>query len=287
MKKIYIFGVGLIGGSIALKTRDLNIFDEIIGIGREGGSSLDKLVESGVLNSSLTQIGKEIGDANLIVIATPVAQTKIILKEIQPFLNTETIVTDVGSTKSDIMSEAKLILNDNFSQFIGSHPIAGSEKHGPSSAKKDLFRGKNIVLTPNKDNSINKISELTKFWELMGGKVTNMDADDHDQIFSTVSHLPHLLAFSLVSLINNKENKDVLLNFAASGFRDFSRIAASSPEVWKDIAIQNQDSIIKDLKLFQKEIVKLTTFIESKNRDKLEDYLKLASSTRQSWSEDS
>ena len=287
MKKIYIFGVGLIGGSIALKARDLNIFDEIIGIGRAGGSSLDKLVQSGVLNSSLTQIGEEIRDANLIVIATPVAQTKIILKKIQPLLNPETIITDVGSTKSDIMCEAKLILNDNFSQFIGSHPIAGSEKHGPSAAKKDLFQGKNIVLTPNKENSINKISELTKFWELMGGKVTNMDANDHDQIFSTVSHLPHLLAFSLVSLINHKENKDVLLNFAASGFRDFSRIAASSPEVWKDITIQNHDSIIKDLKLFQKEIVKLTTFIESKNRDKLEDYLKLASSTRQSWSEDS
>ena len=287
MKKIYIFGVGLIGGSIALKARDLNIFDEIIGIGRAGGSSLDKLVQSGVLNSSLTQIGEEIRDANLIVIATPVAQTKIILKKIQPLLNPETIITDVGSTKSDIMCEAKLILNDNFSQFIGSHPIAGSEKHGPSAAKKDLFQGKNIVLTPNKENSINKISELTKFWELMGGKVTNMDANDHDQIFSTVSHLPHLLAFSLVSLINHKENKDVLLNFAASGFRDFSRIAASSPEVWKDITIQNHDSIIKDLKLFQKEIVKLTNFIELKNEDKLEDYFKLASNTRQSWSEDS
>ncbi len=111
MKKLYIFGVGLIGGSIALKARDLNIFDEIIGIGRAGGSSLDKLVQSGVLNSSLTQIGEEIRDANLIVIATPVAQTKIILKKIQPLLNPETIITDVGSTKSDIMCEAKLILN--------------------------------------------------------------------------------------------------------------------------------------------------------------------------------
>jgi prephenate dehydrogenase len=286
MKKIYIFGVGLIGGSIALKSRDLNIFDEIIGIGRAGGSSMDKLVKSGALSSSSTQIGKEIGEANLIVIATPVAQTKIILKKIQPFLSPETIITDVGSTKSDIMCDAKLILNNNFSQFIGSHPIAGSEKHGPSASKKDLFQGKNIILTPTKENSINKISELTKFWELMGGKVTNMDANDHDQIFSTVSHLPHLLAFSLVSLINNKDNKDILLNFAASGFRDFSRIAASSPEVWKDITIQNQDSIIKDLKLFQKEIFKLITFIELKNEDKLEDYLKLASITRQSWSED-
>ena len=287
MKKIYIFGVGLIGGSIALKTRDLNIFDKIIGIGRVGGNSLDNLVQSGVLNSSLTQIGEEIGEASLIVIATPVAQTKLILKAIQPFLNPDTIITDVGSTKSDIMYEAKIALNNNFSQFIGSHPIAGSEKHGTSAAKKDLFQGKNIILTPNKENSINKISELTKFWELMGGKVTTMDADNHDQIFSTVSHLPHLLAFGLVNLINQKKNKDLLLNFAASGFRDFSRIAASSPEVWKDIAIQNQESIIKDLKLFQKEIVKLTNFMESKDEEGLEAYLKLASSTRNNWAEES
>ena len=286
MKKLYIFGVGLIGGSIALKTRDLNIYDEIIGIGRTGGHSLDGLVKSGVLNSSATKINEELNEASLIIIATPVAQTKIILEEIQPFISPSAIVTDVGSTKADIMNEAKLILSDKFSQFIGSHPIAGSEKHGPSAAQKDLFQDKNIVLTPSDENSIEKISELTKFWESMGGKVTKMNADNHDQIFSTVSHLPHLLAFGLVSLINNKENKDILLNFAASGFRDFSRIAASSPEVWKDITMQNQESIIKDLKLFQKEIVKLTNFVETQDAEKLEDYLKLASSTRKNWTEE-
>ncbi len=286
MKKLYIFGVGLIGGSIALKTRDLSIYDEIIGIGRTGGHSLDGLVKSGVLNSFATKINEELNEASLIIIATPVAQTKIILEEIQPFISPGAIVTDVGSTKADIMSEAKLTLNDKFSQFIGSHPIAGSEKHGPSAAQKDLFQDKNIVLTPSDENSIEKISELTKFWELMGGKVTKMNADNHDQIFSTVSHLPHLLAFGLVSLINNKENKDILLNFAASGFRDFSRIAASSPEVWKDITMQNQESIIKDLKLFQKEIVKLTNFVETQDAEKLEDYLKLASSTRKNWTEE-
>tara|TARA_B100000795_G_C22795541_1_gene439158 strand:+ start:349 stop:1212 length:864 start_codon:yes stop_codon:yes gene_type:complete len=286
MKKLYIFGVGLIGGSIALKSRDLNIFDKIIGVGRVGGNSLENLVKSGVLDSSTKKINKEINEASLIVIATPVSQTKLILKDIKPFLNPNCIITDVGSTKSDIMNEAKLILNDKFSQFIGSHPIAGSEKHGVSAAQKNLFQDKNIILTPNKENSIEKILELKKFWELLGGKVTNMQANDHDQIFSTVSHLPHLLAFGLVNLINNKENKKTLLNFAASGFRDFSRIAASSPEVWKDITMQNQEMIIKDLKLFQKEIVKLTSFIETKDQKKLEVYLQLASSTRKSWSEE-
>ncbi len=172
---------------------------------------IDPPIEYGMeVNLGYSDIGKGLISTSAEVIDPEPDKLKTSKENINP----ETIITDVGSTKSDIMSEAKLILDDNFSQFIGSHPIAGSEKHGPSAAKKNLFQGKNIVLTPNKENSIKKISELTKFWELMGGKVTNMDADDHDQIFSTVSHLPHLLAFSLVSLINHKENKDVLLNFA-------------------------------------------------------------------------
>ena len=286
MTKLYIFGVGLIGGSIALKARELNIFDEIIGIGRIGGNSLKGLVESGVLDYSSSEIDEKINAASLIIIATPVAQTKLILKKIEPFLNSNTIITDVGSTKSNVMKEAKLVLKDKFSQFIGSHPIAGSEKHGALAAKKNLFDNKNIILTPHKKNSSEQAKKLTKFWESLGGIVTNMKADDHDQIFSTVSHLPHLLAFGLVNLINNKKNKDILLNFAASGFRDFSRIAASSPEVWRDISIQNQESIIEDLKLFQKEITKLTEFLEKKDQKKLEEYLKLASSTRKKWTED-
>ena len=285
MEKLYIFGVGLIGGSIALKARELNIFDQIIGIGRVGGNSLEGLVKDGVLDSSSTDIDININEASLIIIAAPVAQTKFILKKIEPFLQSDTLITDVGSTKSNIMNEAKLALKDKFSQFIGSHPIAGSEKHGTSAAKKNLFQDKNIVLTPNNKNTLEQITKLTKFWESLGGVVTNMEADNHDQIFSTVSHLPHLLAFGLVNLINNKKNKNDLLNFAASGFRDFSRIAASSPEVWRDISIQNQESVIQDLKLFQKEIAKLTNFLEKKDQKGLEEYLKLASNTRKKWAE--
>jgi prephenate dehydrogenase len=286
MKKLYIFGVGLIGGSIALKARDLNIFDEIIGIGRVGGNSLEGLVKAGVLDCSPTEIDNNIKEASLIIISAPVGQTKLILEKIEPFLDSNTIITDVGSTKSNIMNEARLVLKDKFSQFIGSHPIAGSEKHGASAATKDLFHKKNIILTSHEENPLGQITKLTKFWESLGGIVTNMGSDVHDQIFSTVSHLPHLLAFGLVNLINNKKNKDTLLNFAASGFRDFSRIAASSPEVWRDISIQNRSSIIEDLKLFQKEITKLTNLLEKKDQEQLEDYLRLASSTRKNWTEE-
>ena len=207
-----------------------------------GGNSLESLVKSGVIDSSYTKIDRSINEATLIIIATPVAQTKNILKDIKPFLQTNTIITDVGSTKSNVMNEAKLVLKSRFSQFIGSHPIAGSEKHGASAAKKDLFQNKNIILTPNEENSLEQITKLTNFWELLGGVVTNMKADDHDQIFSTVSHLPHLLAFSLVNLINNKKNKKDLLNFAAGGLRDFSRIAAISCQRYVEGYIHSKSS---------------------------------------------
>ncbi|MDC0182777.1 prephenate dehydrogenase/arogenate dehydrogenase family protein [Nitrosomonadales bacterium] len=283
MKNLYIFGVGLIGGSIALKVRELFSFDKIVGIGRVGGNSLEALVDSGILDYSSTKVDQNISQADLIIIATPVSQTKDILQEIKPHLNKNTIVTDVGSTKQNIVNDAKIILEDKFSQFIGSHPIAGSEKHGPLAAKKDLFDEKNIILTPTTENESENIEALTNFWESLGGIVSKMKADEHDQIFSTISHLPHLLAFGLVNLINNKANKKTLLNYAASGFRDFSRIAASSPDVWRDISTQNQKSIIKDLKLFQKEITKITNFIETKDIRALEEYLKLASKTRKNW----
>ena len=146
-----------------------------------------------------------------------------------------------------------------------------------------MFDEKNIILTPTTENKSKNIEALTNFWESLGGIVSKMKADEHDQIFSTISHLPHLLAFGLVNLINNKANKKTLLNYAASGFRDFSRIAASSPDVWRDISIQNQKSIINDLKLFRKEITKITNFIEAKDIKALEEYLKLASKTRKNW----
>ena len=199
MKKILIFGIGLIGGSIALKVKQKKLFDQIIGVGRSGGTSLSPYVSSGMLDITTENPSKEIASANLIVIATPVAQTKKILADIYPFLNKKTVVTDVGSTKSDVMDAAKESLKEKFNQFIGSHPIAGSEKHGPSSANFNLFENKDIIITPH-DTSVNSsIDYLRSFWVELGGRVSQMTPAIHDEIFSTVSHVPHLLAFGLVN----------------------------------------------------------------------------------------
>ena len=285
MKKILIFGIGLIGGSIALKIKQKKLFDHIIGVGRGGGTSLTSYVSKGMLDVAIEKASEEIASTDLIIIATPVAQTKKILADIYPFLNEKSVITDVGSTKSDVMAAAKECLKEKSHQFIGSHPIAGSEKHGASAANFQLFEKKDIIITPH-DNSLNStIDYLRKFWVSLGGRVSNMTPEIHDEIFSTVSHIPHLLAFGLVNLINNKSNKDQLLNFAASGFRDFSRIAASSPEVWRDISLANKRAILNDLKLYQDEISSIIKLIEEENTNELDQYLIKASTTRSEWIE--
>ena len=285
MKKILIFGVGLIGGSIALKIRQKKLFDQIIGVGRSGGTSLTSYVSNGMLDVAIEKASEEIASTDLIIIATPVAQTKKILADIYPFINEKSVITDVGSTKSDVMAASKESLKEKFNQFIGSHPIAGSEKHGASAAKSQLFENKDIIITPHNNSCNSKIDYLRKFWVSLGGRVSNMTPEIHDEIFSTVSHIPHLLAFGLVNLINNKSNKDQLLNFAASGFRDFSRIAASSPEVWRDISLANKKAILNDLKLYQDEISSIIKLIEEENTNDLDQYLIKASTTRSEWIE--
>ncbi|MDG2252275.1 MAG: prephenate dehydrogenase/arogenate dehydrogenase family protein [Methylophilaceae bacterium] len=283
MKNILIFGVGLIGGSIALKSKHIKLFKQVVGVERKDGTTLSPFVKSGMLDHISINLENDIANADLIVVATPVAKIYGILKNIYPHLKTNTVITDVGSTKSNVMNDAKSALNEKSSQFIGSHPIAGSEKHGPSAAIQDLFEGMNIIVTPPTDSTDFMKEKINQFWSAMGGEITVMTPQEHDKIFSTVSHLPHILAFSLVNLINNNKKKEILLNFAASGFRDFSRIAASSPEVWRDISIANKNAILNDLKLYQNELTKITDLINNEDQEGLKNYFANASSTRQSW----
>jgi prephenate dehydrogenase len=239
-----------------------------------------------MLDRASSNYQSEIQSADLIVLATPVAQIEITLEKIYPLLTANTLITDVGSTKTNINQAAKVFLKEKYSQFIGSHPIAGSEKHGPQSAMADLFENKNIIITPHTQSKKEDINKIENFWKKLGGITSIMDANLHDEIFSTVSHLPHLLAFSLVNLINDKNNKATMLEYAASGFRDFSRIAGSSAEMWRDICLANKDAILTDLELYKKEIEALSNLIKNNHHEDLLNYFLKASKTRQNWSKD-
>ena len=286
MNKILIFGVGLIGGSIALKAKDLRLCKEIVGISRSNGTDLSPFVKSGMLDRASSNYQSEIQSADLIVLATPVAQIEITLEKIYPLLTANTLITDVGSTKTNINQAAKVFLKEKYSQFIGSHPIAGSEKHGPQSAMADLFENKNIIITPHTQSKKEDINKIENFWKKLGGITSIMDANLHDEIFSTVSHLPHLLAFSLVNLINDKNNKETMLAYAASGFRDFPRIAGSPSELWRDICLAIKYAILTDLELYKKEIEALSNLIKNNHHEDLLNYFLKASKTRQNWSKD-
>jgi prephenate dehydrogenase len=270
VNKILIFGVGLIGGSIALSAKKSGLASDIVGVGRNQ-DNLNDAIKLKLIDRTSQELNKDI--------AFP-----LILKTIQPHLSSHTIITDVGSTKTSVIESAKQILGSQYSQFIGGHPIAGSEKHGATAAHIDLFKDKNVILTPDQDTSPRAKEVIEALWKNAGAIVSNMSHSDHDKIFSTISHLPHLLAFSLVDMITQRANANELLKFAASGFKDFTRIAASSPEMWKDITLANKKFILDDIKHFENQIKLLKEAIEHEDEKKILTLFENASKTRSEWS---
>jgi len=280
-KKIVIFGVGLIGGSFALALRKANAVGEVVGFGRSTGT-LEQAKQLGIIDRIGTDFA-ELGNADLVLLATPVGQMAELMARIAPHLGADTLVTDGGSTKSDVVTAACANLGNKISQFIPAHPIAGAEKTGPEAALADLYQGKKVVLTPMSENTADSVARVRKAWELCGAVVSELTPQQHDEVFAAVSHLPHLLSFALVHDLAQRENRDLLLSFAASGFRDFTRIAASSPEMWRDICMANRDALLDELGLYIEELEMLHEALAEADADKLEEVFSLSSQVRGSW----
>ena len=277
--------MGLIGGSVALALKKAGLATHIVGIGRTE-KSLNEALDLGVIDSVETNIEAAIQEADLILIAAPVAQTTAILQSIKPHLNKQTVITDAGSTKVDVMACAKTVLGAQFNQFVGGHPIAGAEKSGVSAAMPDLYVGKNVVLTPTSETNLNAVASVTKLWQACGADVSEMTAETHDGIFAAVSHLPHLLAFALVDDIASRPNAAQLFSFAASGFRDFTRIAGSHPEMWRDISLANKAALLSELTAFQLELSQLKQLLEHEDGAGLQALFQRASVARNNWARD-
>lgn len=282
LKKLVIFGVGLIGGSLALALKRQMPALHVTGIGRNG-ESLQTAVDLGVIDEMAASAELAVQNADIVVIAVPVAQTPNILKLIAPHLGTGTVITDVGSTKSDVIDYAAAILGNQFSQFVPGHPIAGAEKSGVTAARPDLFDGKNVVLTPAAETSSHAQNRIREMWIQAGAKVAEMSASHHDQIFAAVSHLPHLLAFALVDDLASRPNAEELFTFAAGGFRDFSRIAGSSPEMWRDISLANRTALLSEIDAYQASLGQLRELLENRDSKSLQSLFEKASQTRNAW----
>ncbi|MEB0139555.1 MULTISPECIES: prephenate dehydrogenase [unclassified Undibacterium] len=245
-QKIAIFGVGLIGGSFALALKQAGAVAHIVGAGRSR-ASLQTALELGIIDSIADSPAQAVRDADLVLIAAPVAQTEAILASIAPFLAPTTIVTDAGSTKSDVVAAARAALGERIGQFVPAHPIAGRELNGPQAALSDLYRGKKAVITALAENRPADVARVAAAWQQCGAIIHYLDPSTHDTVFAAVSHLPHLLAYALVDDIAKKPHADTLFQYAASGFRDFTRIAGSSPEMWRDISLANRSALLAEL----------------------------------------
>jgi prephenate dehydrogenase len=246
LKRVAVVGVGLIGGSFALALRRAGGVTSIVGVDRDA-SSLERAAALGVIDTAAESVSEATKGADLVVVAVPVRAIGPVLHDVALALDAGAVVTDVGSTKGDVTRIAREELRALFPRFVPGHPIAGRESSGVDAATPDLFKSARIVLTPAEETAPDAVDIVRACWEAAGGRVATLTAIDHDRIFAAVSHLPHLLSFALVSEIAARANAAELLGFAAGGFRDFTRIAASSPEMWRDIALQNREALLDEL----------------------------------------
>lgn len=279
--KIAVFGVGLIGGSFALALKKSGIAGEAVGFGRSE-KTLIEAQNLGIIDRRGSD--EDLKDADVVLLSIPVGQMEEILKRISPLLGKNTLITDAGSTKSDVAKLAPL-LGENAAQFVPAHPIAGAEKSGPAAAYAGLFAGKKVVLTPLAANPPELVGKARKIWEACGAKVEEMRPDEHDAVFAAVSHLPHLLSFALVHDLSIRENREQLLSFAASGFRDFTRIAASSPEMWRDICLANREALISELDRYMNELEDIRKALDEQDAGMLEEIFSEARQVRSNWTQ--
>ena len=282
--KVVVFGAGLIGGSFALGLKAAGAVEEIVGFGRTP-ATLRTAQELGVIDRAGFNPTHELCDADLVLIATPVAQMPDILERILPYLGPETVVTDAGSTKQDVVAAARNIFGERIAQFVPAHPIAGAENSGPAAARFDLFQGKKVVVTPLAENSDETLDRVKRAWSLCGADIHELSPEQHDQVFAAVSHLPHLLSFALVHDLAVREDSDTYFTFAASGFRDFTRIAASHPEMWRDICLANREALIGELDRYSAALQEMRLALDTADGEKLARLFGVARQARRSWIE--
>ena len=277
-----MIGVGLIGGSFSLSLRSAGLANEIVGIDRDE-ANLQKALKLGVISNTEHDLVKAVQNADLVVLAVPVGQMKDVMQTIAPHLSPSTIVTDVGSTKQNVVKLAVQYLSHHLSHFVPAHPIAGAESSGVEAAKANLFKDRALILTPLVETSTDAIDKLKMAWTKCGARVQLMSASSHDRIFAAVSHLPHLLAFALVDDIAKRNDAKDFFHYAGTGFKDFTRIASSSPEMWRDIALANRDALIRELESYQHQLDDLHRMLSNSNEGELSALFTNARNARNAW----
>ena len=280
LNKITIIGVGLIGGSLAKAIKENQLANKVCGYGRDQ-SRLEKAKNTNIIDELSTNIDEAVKGADIVVIATPVGTFKQILEAIEPLITEQVIISDVGSTKTNIVKIVNEVLGEKSKCFVPAHPIAGKEKSGFEVSVPDLFKDKKTIITPLENNAPESIKVIHDMWIGTGAEVDYLSPESHDELLGMTSHLPHMLAFSLVNyLVSQSPNASI---YAGGGFKDFSRIASGDAVMWRDICIHNKEQIIDHLKGYQSTLSELIDAINDDDSKRLEMLFTTAKNTRDSW----
>ena len=282
LRKLAIIGVGLVGGSFALAVRRAGFAGPTAGFDRDH-TALERAAALHAIDEIAESVSEAVRGADLVLVAVPVKAIGTVLHDVGLALEPNAVVTDVGSTKAEVVEIARQELRERFPRFVPGHPIAGREASGIEAATLDLFRGARVVLTPVAETEARATDLVRAAWESVGGRVSTLSAQEHDRIFAAVSHLPHLLSFALVSEIASRAESAELFGFAAGGFRDFTRIAASSPEMWRDISLQNREALLAELDRYGVRLAIFRELIEKGDGPGLERLMAEARSARTAW----
>jgi len=280
VNKVVVFGVGLIGGSFALALKRDKAVGEVVGLGRST-ASLEIAQGLGIID----RVGElnDVRDADLVLLAMPVGKMEAVMSAIAPYLGDKTVVIDAGSTKQDVVAAAQRALGSKLGQFVPCHPIAGAEKSGASAAQADLYIDKRAIITPLPESTPFAIAMAEAAWTVCGADVSMMTPAQHDAVFAAVSHLPHVLAFALVeSFAKRPEAADLFAN-AGSGFRDFTRIASSHPEMWRDISVANRAALLVELDRYMNTLIEVRALLAAGDGQALEKLFATARDARDAW----
>jgi len=285
LDKLVIVGVGLIGGSFALALKRAAAVSTVVGVGR-GRSNLDAALRLGIVDRALTlddDWTAEVGDAQLVLLATPVGQMPDLFAAVAAHITDSTVITDAGSTKQDVVAAARAGLGRAFPRFVPAHPIAGTEQSGAAAAFATLFRHRSVILAPLSETSADAVNLVRECWQRCEAVVQTLDPVRHDAIFAAVSHLPHALAFAEMAEIAARSDGDELLAHAGTGFRDLTRLASSSPEMWRDIFLANRAALRSEIAAFRNALAQMDSLLADGDADALNAWLSGARDARNAW----
>lgn len=281
-EQLGLIGCGLMGGSFALALKKAGLVKRVVGYSKSP-TTTERARQLGVIDVEAPSALLAVAGADIVLLAVPVSATEAALKSIKHLVTPQMLVMDVGSTKADVVLAARRALRDQIGSFVPAHPITGREVSGVEHSDAELYSGRQVILTPTERTLTAHLRRAEELWTALGCRVSSMSPEAHDAAFAAVSHLPHLLSFALMHSIIHQEQADQFLSLAGPGFRDFTRIAASDPKMWRDVLRANRDEIMAQSRQFQQALHALEKAMKDDSDQPLEDMLTLASSTRAHW----